>query len=86
MSKYVIMLAAIIAATTLHAEQQAPQTRDEVEQVFQSLDRDEDDRISKSEAQRRAELRERFGGVDSSGDGYLSRNEYLSRPSDERFE
>jgi Ca2+-binding EF-hand superfamily protein len=57
-----------------------------VEQVFESLDRNEDDRISKAEAQRRSELRERFAGVDASGDGYLSRSEYLSRPSDERFE
>ena len=69
-----------------HADEPKPQTRQEVEQVFSSVDRDDDKRISKQEAQRRAELRERFDGIDASGDGYLSRNEYRARPSDEPFE
>ena len=76
----------VLAFGTVHAEVPKPQTSQEVEQVFSALDRDDDKRISKQEAQRRAELRERFEGVDASGDGYLSRNEYRARPSDEPFE
>jgi hypothetical protein len=28
----------------------------------------------------------RFDGIDSDGDGYLSKQEFAARPSDERFE
>ena len=82
----VLFLTTCLAAGAAYAEPQSPRTTQEVEQVFESLDRNEDERISKAEAQRRSELRERFAGVDASGDGYLSRSEYRSRPSDERFE
>jgi Ca2+-binding EF-hand superfamily protein len=61
-------------------------TTDEVEQTFAALDRDDDKLISKQEAQRRTELRDRFEGVDASGDGYLSRNEFRARPNSEPFE
>jgi Ca2+-binding EF-hand superfamily protein len=82
----IFVLTAILVAAAAYAEPESPRTTQEVEQVFESLDRNEDERISKSEAKRRSELRERFAGVDASGDGYLSRSEYRSRPSDERFE
>jgi Ca2+-binding EF-hand superfamily protein len=82
----VLVLTAFLSTTLASAAEPEPQTQEEVDQVFESLDRDEDERISKSEAQRKAELRERFAGVDASGDGYLSRSEYRSRPTDEPFE
>jgi Ca2+-binding EF-hand superfamily protein len=82
----ILILIAVCTAAAAYAEPESPRTTREVEQVFESLDRNEDERISKAEAQRRAELRERFAGVDASGDGYLSLSEYRSRPSDERFE
>jgi Ca2+-binding EF-hand superfamily protein len=81
----ILILTAIFTAAA-YAGPESPRTPQEVEQVFESLDRNEDERISKAEAQRRSELQERFAGVDASGDGYLSRSEYRSRPSDERFE
>lgn len=81
-----VVMTGVLALGSAQSEEQKPQTSEEVEQVFSALDRDEDTRISKEEAQRRAELRERFDGVDASGDGYLSRNEYRARPSDEPFE
>jgi Ca2+-binding EF-hand superfamily protein len=31
-------------------------------------------------------VRKRFDGIDSDGDGYLSRQEFAARPSDARFE
>jgi len=82
----IFILTGIFTAVAAYAEPESPRTTQEVEQVFESLDRNEDERISKAEARRRTELRERFAGVDASGDGYLSRSEYRSRPSDERFE
>lgn len=82
----VLILTTVFAASATYAEPESPRTTQEVEQVFESLDRNEDERISKAEAQRRADLRQRFAGVDASGDGYLSRSEYRSRPRDERFE
>lgn len=87
-----MMMTGVMAFTAVHAnessvnEHEPPQTTAEVEQTFAALDRDEDERISQDEAQRRAELRDRFRGVDASGDGYLSRNEYLARPTGEPFE
>jgi Ca2+-binding EF-hand superfamily protein len=85
-----IIMSGVFAMTTALSEEQgprtSPKTSEEVQQVFAALDRNEDKRISKEEAQRRAELRERFDGVDASGDGYLSRNEYRARPTDEPFE
>lgn len=66
--------------------QSTPRTAAEVEEIFAATDRDDDGRISRSEAQRRPQLQRRFAGVDASGDGYLSRAEYRARPSSERFE
>ena len=85
-SHALIAMAGVMAFGAAHSDEQNPQTPQDVEQVFSALDRDDDKRISKQEAQRRAELRERFAGVDASGDGYLSRNEYRARPRDEPFE
>jgi Ca2+-binding EF-hand superfamily protein len=81
-----IIMSGVLAFTTAQSDEREPQTSEEVEQVFSALDRNEDKRISKEEAERRAELLERFNGVDASGDGYLSRNEYRARPTDEPFE
>jgi Ca2+-binding EF-hand superfamily protein len=83
----ILFVAAMAMFATANAdEDETPKTQAEVEQVFESLDRNNDERISQREASRKPSLRERFAGVDESGDGYLSRSEYRSRPSDERFE
>lgn len=85
-----IVMSGVLAFAAHSSERQtnahAPQTTGEVEETFAALDRDDDKRISKQEARQRTELRARFDGVDASGDGYLSRNEYHARPSDEPFE
>jgi Ca2+-binding EF-hand superfamily protein len=67
-------------------DKQRPATTEEVQAVFKALDRDDDQRISKKEAAREQSLSKRFGAVDSSGDGYLSRAEFEARPRDEPFE
>lgn len=82
----VLILTSILTASAVHADDAQPRSPEDVQRVFESLDRDQDERISKTEAQRRSELRERFAGIDASGDGYLSPSEYRARPSDEPFE
>ena len=58
----------------------------QTEAQFRALDRDGDQRISESEARSERKLAQRFAAVDSNGDGYLSVDEYMARPSGEPFE
>jgi Ca2+-binding EF-hand superfamily protein len=58
----------------------------DVEVVFKALDRNKDQQISRSEASGKGSVSKRFDGIDSNGDGYLSKREFEARPSDQRFE
>ena len=58
----------------------------DVEIVFDSLDRNRDQQISRSEASVKGSVSKRLNGIDSNGDGYLSKREFAARPSDEHFE
>jgi Ca2+-binding EF-hand superfamily protein len=86
MRTFIFVIGTLFVAANSFSAEDKPKTREEVEQVFASLDRDGDEQISRSEARREASLRERFAAVDSSGDGYLSKSEFRARPSDEPFE
>jgi Ca2+-binding EF-hand superfamily protein len=59
---------------------------EKVEAEFQSLDRDADRQISKTEARAERSLPQRFEGIDADANGYLSRAEFVARPSAEVFE
>ena len=77
------------AAPALHAattEELPIRSTEDVEVVFKALDRNSDSKISRSEATVKGSVRKRFDGIDSDGDGYLSRQEFAARPSAERFE
>jgi|GEM_PF-1139995 hypothetical protein len=63
-----------------------PQTSAEVELVFDAIDSNHDQRISRSEARRAAVTRGRFDGMDADEDGFVSRAEYRARPRAEDFE
>lgn len=78
-------IACIAIISQVHASEE-PRTKEQVERVFDSIDRDGDDRISKREGTRAEVIRDRFDGVDADQDGYLSRAEYRARPRNERFE
>jgi Ca2+-binding EF-hand superfamily protein len=82
-----LLLAASLAAGAARTGDDLPprSTRD-VQIVFDSLDRNRDAKISRSEATLKGSVSKRFDGIDSNGDGYLSRQEFAARPSDERFE
>ena len=58
----------------------------DVEVVFKALDRNKDQKISRSEASVKGSVSKRFDGIDSDGDGYLSKQEFAARPTAERFE
>ena len=74
------------AQTDSSTAQANPRTAEEVERVFEAIDRDGDDRISKREGERSELFGDRFDGVDADEDGYLSRAEFRARPRKERFE
>jgi hypothetical protein len=82
---FLLLLGAVCACGASADEQEVRTTRD-VEVVFNSLDRNDDERISKQEAAQERTLRRRFGGVDADRDGYLSKAEFEARPSPEQFE
>ena len=81
-----ISLLAVVAAWTASAEELPVRSSEDVEVVFKSLDRNQDRKISRSEASVKGSVSKRFDGIDSDGDGYLSMREFEARPSPERFE
>ena len=80
------LLAAAILPYASFAEDLPIRSTEDVEVVFTSLDRNHDRKISRNEAQVKGSVRKRFDGIDSDGDGYLSKAEFAARPSAERFE
>lgn len=54
--------------------------------MFDSLDRNRDQQISRTEATVKGSVRRRFDGIDADGDGYLSKAEFAARPTAQRFE
>jgi Ca2+-binding EF-hand superfamily protein len=81
------MLVAAQAPRAAPAAEDLPvRSTKDVQVIFKSLDRNRDAKISRSEASVKGSVSKRFDGIDSDGDGYLSRQEFAARPSDERFE
>jgi hypothetical protein len=80
------LLAAALTPCAATADDLPVRSTKDVEVVFQSLDRNRDAKISRSEATVKGSVSKRFDGIDADGDGYLSKREFAARPSDERFE
>jgi Ca2+-binding EF-hand superfamily protein len=80
------LLVAALAACAAAADELPVRSTNDVKVVFESLDRNRDQKISRSEATVKGSVSKRFDGIDSDGDGYLSKREFAARPSDERFE
>jgi hypothetical protein len=82
----VTALLVAVPAWTATAEELPVRSSADVEVVFKSLDRNNDRKISRTEASMKGSVSKRFDGIDSDGDGYLSRQEFAARPTAERFE
>jgi hypothetical protein len=80
------LFAAAPAPHLAAAEELPVRSSADVEVVFKALDRNNDRKISRSEATVKGSVSKRFDGIDSDGDGYLSKREFAARPSAERFE
>lgn len=80
------LLSAAAVPCTRAAEDLPVRSTKDVEVVFAALDRNRDQKISRSEASVKGSVAKRFDGIDSNGDGYLSKREFAARPSDEHFE
>ena len=83
---WAMSLLIVLAAWTATADDLPARSSADVEVVFKSLDRNHDRKISRSEASVKGSVSKRFDGIDSDADGYLSKQEFAARPSDERFE
>lgn len=81
-----ILFAAALITCAATADELPIRSTNDVEVVFTALDRNRDRKISRNEAQVKGSVRKRFDGIDSDGDGYLSKREFAARPSAERFE
>jgi hypothetical protein len=82
-----LLLAASLAPCAAQTSQDMPvRSTEDVRVVFNSLDRNRDSKISRTEASMKGSVSKRFDGIDSDGDGYLSKQEFAARPSDARFE
>lgn len=90
MKTLIVLLAATLSSTVCLAESPAKLPDAKAirlaEAKFQSLDKNDDLRISKAEAAAEKALIDRFDAVDSDADGFISKSEYEARPSAEPFE
>jgi hypothetical protein len=81
-----LLVAALGPFAAPTAEDLPVRSTKDVQVIFDSLDRNRDAKISRSEASVKGSVAKRFDGIDSDGDGYLSKQEFAARPSNERFE
>lgn len=54
-------------------------TTESAEAKFSALDRNQDQRLSKSEAEEQEGLSDQFASIDANSDGYLSKSEYKAK-------
>ena len=81
-----VLIAAFAPRAAPTSEDLPVRSTKDVQVIFTSLDRNRDSKISRTEASVKGSVAKRFDGIDSDGDGYLSKQEFAARPSDERFE
>ena len=82
MTKYIALLAAtLLSVTAMAGDDKAKKdtTMRSTAATFESLDKNADSQISKTEAAGDKMLSDSFASADSNGDGYLSKSEYMAK-------
>lgn len=81
MTRFIILMAASVLSLGAFAGGQE-HVEDKMKSsaaAFDSLDRNRDGQLSKSEAAADKSLADRFASLDTNGDGYLSKSEFAAR-------
>ena len=74
----VLALSTLSVVGAKAAEHDQPASASSAEEIFKSLDKDSDQRLSKSEAASDKSLARTFAYLDADGDGYLTMREYTA--------
>lgn len=72
-----VFVASVLALTSVMADDKEKSMASE-EATFKSLDRDSDQRLSKTEASGDQMLNDHFSMIDADADGYLTKREYTA--------
>ena len=78
-TKSIALLSAVLLSTAAIADDRSMKSGD---QKFDSLDRNKDSQISKTEAVKDEPLTAAFASVDVNGDGFISKPEYTAKLGD----
>ena len=81
MTRLIVLLAATLLSVTAMAGDDKAKRNDmkSTAATFESLDKNADSQISKTEAAGDKMLSDSFASADTNGDGYLSKSEYTAR-------
>ena len=78
MTRFIVLIAATVLSATAMAGNPDKDTKTSAA-TFESLDKNADQQISKTEAAADKMLSEAFAAHDTNGDGYLSKSEYMAK-------
>lgn len=83
MTRFIALIAASLLAATAMAGDDSKDKRDTsmkstTAATFESMDKNADSQISKTEAGTDKMLSDSFASIDTNGDGYISKSEYMA--------
>lgn len=82
MTKFLALIAATLLACAAQAGDNKDKTHDssmKSSATFDTLDKNADSQISKTEASADSKLSDNFAALDTNGDGYLSKAEFMAK-------
>jgi hypothetical protein len=82
MTKFLALIAATLLAFAAQAGDDKDKSHDKgmkTTATFDTLDRNADSQLSKTEASADSKLSDNFAALDTNGDGYLSKAEFMAR-------